>query len=88
MSNYKSMTVGELRALLSTFPDELPIVTWRSNMEGCGYEATRIIPRVKKVVKIKETRIDAFDHITYTAEVLSEDINAYDEKPFDVLILD
>lgn len=88
MKKFNNMTVKELKAALDCFPDDTPIAAWRSNMEGCGYQEVRITPRLKKVVRIKETRIDAFDHITYTTEVLSDDIAAYDEKPFDVLILD
>ena len=81
------MTVKELKEALENIPDDTPIVVYKSNMEGHGYTDEYVRPYIKKMVRVKQTRIDAFDHEAYTVEVL-EDAKYYDLPAIDVLVIE
>jgi hypothetical protein len=81
------MKAGELKEILKDIPDDTPIVVYRSNMEGSGYtdEYTRV--HLEKMVRVKETRVDAFDHEAYTVEVLQRPFG-WDLPQIDVLLIE
>ena len=81
------MTAKELREILNTVPDETPIVVFKSNMEGSGYSEEYVRVNLREMVRVKETRIDAFDHVTYTANVL-KDSTGWDVPKVQVLVID
>ena len=66
------MTVKELKKILKDIPDDTPIVVFKSNMEGSGYSEEYVSVHLREMVRVKETRIDAFDHEAYIANVLKD----------------
>jgi len=81
------MTAKELKEILNTVPDETPIVVFKSNMEGSGYSEEYVSVNLREMVRVKETRIDAFDHEAYTANVL-KDSTGWDAPKVQVLVID
>ena len=81
------MTAKDLKELLKDIPDETPIALYKSNMEGSGYTDKYINVHLKQMVRVEETRIDAFDHIAYTAEVL-KNAAQYDLPAINVLVIE
>lgn len=81
------MTAKELKEILNTVPDETPIVVFKSNMEGSGYSEEYVSVSLREMVRVKETRIDAFDHEAYTANVLKDPMG-WDAPKVQVLVID
>lgn len=81
------MIAKELKEILNTVPDETPIVVFKSNMEGSGYSEEYVSVSLREMVRVKETRIDAFDHVTYTANVLKDSMG-WDVPKVQVLVID
>ena len=80
------MTAKELKEILNTVPDETPIVVFKSNMEGSGYSEEYVSVNLREMVRVKETRIDAFDHEAYTTNVL-KDPRGWDAPKVQVLVI-
>ena len=80
------MTAKELKEILNTVPDETPIVVFKSNMEGSGYSEEYVSVNLREMVRVKETRIDAFDHEAYTVNVLRDPMG-WDAPKVQVLVI-
>ena len=81
-------TVKDLLEILKDIPEDTPIATYRSNMEGSGYTDKYIRVSVEEMYRIKEQRIDAFDGITYHTEVLRTYTNDPEATPIKVLVIE
>lgn len=59
-------TIKELRELLDTLPDDMPVYAYRNDMEAGRIIEAVSLPRVQGLVKTERQVRDAFDGTTYT----------------------
>lgn len=81
-------TVKDLLEILKDIPEDTPIATYRSNMEGSGYTDKYIRVSVEEMYRIKEQRSDAFDGTTYHTDVLRTYTNDPEAIPIKVLVIE
>ena len=60
-------TVGELKQFIKDLPDDMPLVSYKSNMERSGYMQSVHVDVVPMKMEV-DTATDAFDDITYRYE--------------------
>lgn len=66
---YKTIkTVGELREILQNLPNDMPLLSYQSDMEKSGYVNKVYIDALNMAIKEKKT-YDAFDYTPYSYEV-------------------
>ena len=62
------ITVGQLRETIKDLPDDTPIISYKSDMEKCGYQSISCASTRKMVTEKRET-YDAFDYTPYSYDV-------------------
>lgn len=80
------MTAKELKEILKNIPDDTPIVVFKHNMEGSGYSEEYVSVNLREMVRVKETRIDAFDHEAYAVNILKDPMG-WDAPKIQVLVI-
>lgn len=66
----RMITVGQLRETIKDLPDDTPIISYKSDMEKCGYQSISCASTRKMVTEKRET-YDAFDYTPYSYTVFS-----------------
>lgn len=66
---YKTIkTVGELREILQNLPNDMPLLSYQSDMEKSGYVNRVYIDALNMAIKEKKT-YDTFDYTPYSYKV-------------------
>lgn len=66
---YKTIrTVGELKSILQNIPNDVPLLSYQSDMEKSGYVNKVYIDLLNMAIKEKKT-YDAFDYTPYSYKV-------------------
>lgn len=64
----RTKTVGELKEYIKNLPDDTPIISYKSDMEKCGYQGISSVDSLFMNSEKRDT-YDAFDYTPYSYDV-------------------